>query len=138
MTQPTDHRRNTFSSLDFTFWVQKHIGDDFVENVQVDASNPDPNTFSISELVQWGAAQVGVFIPDGADNQIAYAEARQRLLPPADALRKRGAILWTPGTMTISLGMGRTIEGVNGKVALVRGADPSRFQKAALIPGVRY
>lgn len=132
----SDNMRDTFSSHDFVFWVLSQIGGNFVFDAQFSPTN-DPNQFNIAELVQWGCKQVGVFIPATADEQIAYAESKQRLISIEDAKRKRGAILWLPGQVAISIGGQRTIESVNGKVGLVR-RTTTAFEKAAQLPGVNY
>lgn len=130
--------RDTFSSLDFTYWVQLQIGDRYNEFADLSNAATDPNEFSMSELVRWASSQVGVFMPKGADQQIEYAESKNRLIPVEDGLTLRGAVLWYPSFIVISLGMGRTIEAVDGRVGLVRNASAGRFSKAAKIPGVRY
>lgn len=130
--------RDTFSALDFMTWVLINIGNQWAPATEVDITAGDPTAFDTSELVAWGAGQVGVYIPRGANAQIAYAEERERLIPVDMGVRLRGAILWTPGRMAISLGMRRTIESANGRVSIVRNVTASRFEKAAKIPGVKY
>ena len=54
------------------------------------------------------------------------------------AIRTRGALLWHPGHIAISLGNGRTIEAANPSAGVVSYGARGRFQAGALIPGMRY
>lgn len=131
-------RRGTRLSADFVYWVQKQIGNRYTTGTQVNLGSFDPNRFDGAELVQWGAAQVGVYVPEGSDAIIEYCEANGTIVSMDRAERFRGAILWRKGYMGISLGNGQVIEAVNGKVGIRKGNPSSRYERAAFIPGLKY
>lgn len=89
--------------------------------------------------MQWAAHQAGVSVPDGTMNQLPYFRQKGTAVSVDQALRTRGALLFRPGHVAISLGDGRTIEargrdyGVNIFSAQGRG-----WTAGALIPGLKY
>jgi cell wall-associated NlpC family hydrolase len=131
-------RRGTRLSADFVYWVQKQIGNRYVAGTQVNLGSFDPGTFDGAELVQWGAAQVGVYLPEGANAIIEYCEANGSIVSLDRAERFRGAIFWRNNYMGISLGNGQVIEQVSGRVGIRKGNPSSRYERAAFIPGVKY
>lgn len=123
-------------------FVQKALaqrGDRYVFGAETNLNDPNPDTFDCSELVQWAAHQAGVSVPDGTMNQVPYFRQKGTEISVAQALRTRGALLYRPGHVAISLGDGRTIEargrayGVNIFPANGRG-----WTSGALIPGLKY
>lgn len=123
-------------------FVQKALaqrGDRYVFGAEVNLNDPNPNTFDCSELVQWAAHQAGVTVPDGTMNQVPFFRQKGTEISVDKALRTRGALLFRPGHVAISLGDGRTIEargrayGVNIFSAQGRG-----WTSGALIPGLKY
>jgi hypothetical protein len=80
-----------------------------------------------------------VKVPDGTMNQLPFFRQKGTQISVDQALRTRGALLFRPGHVAISLGDGRTIEargrnyGVNIFPANGRG-----WTAGALIPGLKY
>lgn len=118
----------------FVKYALEQAGDRYTFGAEARASDPDPDAFDCSELVEWAAARAGVTFVDGSGNQIARAKA----VPLDQGIRTRGALLWTPGHIAISLGNGRTIEARGRKYGVTEAAAAGRFRKAGLIPGLRY
>jgi cell wall-associated NlpC family hydrolase len=123
-------------------FVQKALaqrGDRYVFGAEVKLNDKNPDTFDCSELVQWAAHQAGVTVPDGTMNQVPFFRQKGTQISVDQALRTRGALLFRPGHVAISLGDGRTIEakgrnyGVNVFSAHGRG-----WTSGALIPGLKY
>lgn len=109
-------------------------GTRYVYGAEASASDADPDAFDCSELVEWACARAGVRFVDGSSNQIA----RCRPISVAQGIRTRGALLWHPGHIAISLGDGRTIEASNRRYPVRTISAGGRFRKAGLIPGLRY
>lgn len=123
-------------------FVQKALaqrGDRYIFGTETNLNDPNPKAFDCSELVQWAAHQAGVSVPDGTMNQLPYFRQKGTTVSVDQALRTRGALLFRPGHVAISLGDGRTIEargrdyGVNIFSAQGRG-----WTAGALIPGLKY
>lgn len=112
----------------------RQAGDRYVWAAEASPSDPDPDAFDCSELVQWAAARVGVRFVDGSSAQIAAC----RSISVAQAIRTRGALLHHPGHIAISLGNGRTIEAANSRVGVVSYSAAGRFTRGGLIPGIAY
>lgn len=130
-------RRGTKSALDFTMFCLQQAGDRYVFGAEASLSDPDPDVWDCSELIQWAAHQVGVNFPDGSSNQIAAS----RRISVSDAIRTRGAVLYKPGHIAVSLGNGRTIEALNpgyGVVSMSATARSFNWTAGGLIPGMRY
>jgi len=87
-----------------------------------------------SELVQWAAARAGVKVPDGSSAQRSFCKK----VTVEKAINTRGALLFHPGHVAISLGNGRTIEAANSRVGVVSYSARGRFEAGGLIPGMHY
>ena len=124
-----DRRASTFVKL-----ALAQAGDRYIWGAEASSSNPNPSAFDCSELVEWASRRAGVPFVDGSSNQIA----RARPISLSQAIRTRGAILWHPGHIAISLGNGRTIEAANSRVGVVSYSASGRFSRGGLIPGMRY
>ena len=126
------------------------VGDPYVFGHNVDLADQDPEAFDCSELVEWAAHQAGVQVQDGTWNQYLQMESQGALAGVDEAIRTRGALLFsfseTPTAgggrpsqahVAISLGDGRIIEAANpGRGVVISAADPDRFTHAAVIPGL--
>lgn len=129
------------SAYDFVNLCLAQAGDAYVYGAEASTSDADPDAFDCSELIQWAAARVGCFMPDGSSNQIAHMRAKGTTISVAEGLRTRGAVLWVPGHVAVSLGGGRgTIEAANRQYGVrVFSSDRSfNWQAAGRIPGMRY
>lgn len=130
------------SALAFAARALAQAGDRYVYGAEVSLSDPNPSVFDCSELVQWAAAQVGGYMPDGSSNQAAYTASKHTDLPVETAIRTRGALLFASGHVAISLGDGRTIEALNSsygvRVMNARGRQTVTWYKGARVPGLRY
>lgn len=109
-------------------------GDRYVYGAEAKATDPNPDAFDCSELVEWAAARVGVKFPDGTDAQLKAVKR----INVDQALRIRGALLFHPGHVAISLGDGRTIEAAGRKYGVRSMSAGNRFTAAGLIPSLRY
>jgi cell wall-associated NlpC family hydrolase len=124
------------------------VGDPYVWNANAVFSDPDPDSFDCSELVEWAAHRAGVKISDGTWLQYLELQEADALTTVDHAIQTRGALLFhfsqapTPGGgrpsqahVAISLGDGRIVEAAGDEVQISR-ADPDRFNYAAVIPGL--
>jgi cell wall-associated NlpC family hydrolase len=123
-------------------FVQKALaqnGDRYVFGAETNLNDPNPNTFDCSELVQWAAHQAGVTVPDGTMNQVPFFRQKGTEISVDKALRTRGALLFRPGHVAISLGDGRTIEAKGSAYGVnVFSAQGRGWTSGALIPGLKY
>lgn len=116
-------------------------GDRYIYGAEASASDANPSAFDCSELVEWATRRAGGFIPDGSTNQINYCASKGTVISVERAIAVRGALLWKPGHIAISLGNGSTIEAVNSAygVRVMSATNRSfRWSKGALVPGLRY
>lgn len=121
------------SSLDFTRLCLEQARDAAILTERVVAGD------DCSELVEWAADVVGCFMPPDPDDQMAYMTRKGTTLEPAAALRTRGALLWRPGTVAVSLGAGRgTIEAVNGEYGIRPTVDTAGWISGGRVPGMTY
>lgn len=82
-------------------------GKRYVYGAEAAKTDPDPRAFDCSELIEWAAARAGIpGVPDGSEAQIASCD----LISVDTAISTRGALLYAPGHIAISLGNGSTIE----------------------------
>lgn len=88
-------------------------GKPYTLGAEANFSDPDPPKFDCSELVEWAAARLGVWVPDGSWNQYEYVDE----VSVEDGFRIPGALLfrgvpWSPGRdhVAVSLGNFKTIE----------------------------
>jgi cell wall-associated NlpC family hydrolase len=109
-------------------------GDRYLYGAEASASDADPSAFDCSELVEWALARLGIKYPDGSAAQIGAAKA----ISVEQAIKTRGALLYHPGHIAISLGNGRTIEAANSRTGVVSNGTAGRFTKGGLVPGLTY
>jgi hypothetical protein len=109
-------------------------GDRYVYGAEASSSDPDPDAFDCSELVEWATKRAGGSIPDGSSNQLAAVKR----ISVAQGKRTRGALLFHPGHVAISLGDGRTIEAMNRRYGVRKGEAGNRFSAAGLIRTLDY
>ncbi len=122
-------------------------GDSYVFGGEAPVSDPDPEVFDCSELVQWAGGRMGVELPDGSWLQYLELERQGALIPVEEAVHTPGALLFsfdrepTPGGgrpgsahVAISLGDGNTIEARGTEYGVGTWETGDRFQYAAVIP----
>jgi len=126
------------TASDFVSHALAQQGDRYVYGAETRSSDPNPNTFDCSELVEWAAARTGVSVPDGSANQQDFVRRHGTQIPVSQALRTRGALLFRPGHVAISLGDGRTIEARGRSYGVGIFSAQGRFTSAGLVPGMRY
>ncbi|MCP3104051.1 peptidoglycan-binding protein [Myxococcus sp. K15C18031901] len=123
-------------------FVQKALaqaGDKYIFGAETRLDDPNPKAFDCSELVEWAAAQAGVHMPDGTMNQVPYCKQKGTTLSVAEALKTRGALLFKPGHVAISLGDGRTIEAKGSAYGVgIFSAKGRGWTSGALVPGLKY
>lgn len=129
---------------DFVRICLQQAGDRYVYGAEAAASNPDPDAFDCSELVEWACARVGVPFPDGSTYQEDACRRAGQIISVPKAVKTQGALLFRhrgeQQHVAVSLGNGSTIEargaayGV-GSFDAVRGRD---WTAAGLIPGMVY
>lgn len=112
----------------------RQAGKAYVFGAEASPSDASPSAFDCSELVEWASRRAGVYIPDGSSAQIAFCKS----ISVEQAIKTRGALLWHPGHIAISLGNGRTIEAANPGFGVGSITAYGRFQRGGLIPGMRY
>lgn len=139
------------SALDFVSFCLSQVGDKYVYGAEVPLDDPDPKAhglaFDCSELTQWAAARTGVTLPDGSSNQLAFCQSHHTMISLDVAAKTRGALLFHPGHVAVSLGDGlRTVEAMGAQYGVLEGdfnqvsngRAVSRFSSAAKVPGLVY
>ena len=129
--------------------AQRQADDRYVFGIEARKDDADPDAFDCSELVEWAAAQAGVEVPDGASAQYLWLKEQRLLIPPEEAARTPGALLFSFSTeprpgggrpssahVAISLGDGTTIEARGRRYGVGTWDVGDRFTYAAVIPGI--
>jgi peptidoglycan hydrolase-like protein with peptidoglycan-binding domain len=116
-------------------------------NKEVGADDTDPDHFDCSELLEWACRQLKVDppLPDWSTAQIEHCEQDfPRSVSQAKSIRA-ALLYWdNPGEgmnhVALSLGDGEHMVDANGTFdrVCVRKIDDVPFQRAGLIPGIRY
>lgn len=128
---------------DFVKLCMAQRGDRYVFGAEASFSDPDPERFDCSELVQWALGRLDVPFVDGSFNQEQFCASRGTLISVERGIATFGALLFRtpgkPGHVAVSRGDGTTIEargrayGVN-----VFSASGRPWTHAARIPGISY
>lgn len=119
----------------FVALALQQAGKRYVFGAEAKPSDPNPRAFDCSELVEWCAARVGINprVPDGSSAQKAHCKP----ISVAQAAKTKGALLFVPGHVAISLGNGKTIEAMNPSAGVRQGNVGNRFRSGGLIPGAQ-
>lgn len=119
----------------FVALALKQAGKKYVFGAEANPSDPNPRAFDCSELVEWCASQVGISpkVPDGSGAQKAHCTP----ISVAEAAKTKGALLFIPGHVAISLGNGKTIEAMNPSSGIKQGTVGNRFKTGGRIPGAQ-
>lgn len=125
-----DSQIDRFVSLALT-----QAGKKYVFGAEASPSDPNPRAFDCSELVEWCASRVGISpkMPDGSSAQKAHCKG----ISVTQAINTKGALLFLPGHVAISLGNGKTIEAMNPSNGVRQGTASGRFSSGGLIPGAQ-
>lgn len=107
----------------------------YVYGAEASTSDATPSALDCSELVQWALGRIGVPFVDGSSAQ--YGASRK--ISVAQAMATRGALLWKPGHIGISMGNGQSVEARNPSdgVGIFRAADIA-WAGGGLVPGLAY
>lgn len=118
----------------------QQAGKRYVFGAEAAASNPNPAAFDCSELVEWAASRAGISpkVPDGSAAQQAHCRSHGTLISVSAAVNTKGALLFQPGHVAISLGNGKTIEAMNPSAGVRQGnANGRGWSSAGKIPGAQ-
>lgn len=118
----------------------QQAGKSYVFGAEASPSEPNPRAFDCSELVEWACARVGVSprFPDGTDAQEAHCRRNGTIISVSAAINTKGALLFQPGHVAVSLGNGTTIEAMNPSRGVTKGnANGRGWTVGARIPGAR-
>lgn len=124
----------------FVALALQQAGKRYVFGAEASTSDPNPRAFDCSELVEWAAARVGISprMPDGSANQLAHCRSKGTIISVDQAIKTKGALLFMPGHVAISLGSGKTIEAMNPSNGVRQGnANGRRWTAGARIPGAQ-
>jgi cell wall-associated NlpC family hydrolase len=130
-------------AADFVALCLRQKGDRYVFGAEVKFSDPDPDVFDCSELIEWALNRMSVLFPDGSWNQERYCRDRNTIVPYTRAVRTQGALLFrhrgNDGHVAVSLGNGSTIE-ARGKAYGVNVFHTANrvWTAAALVPDLKY
>jgi cell wall-associated NlpC family hydrolase len=124
----------------FVALALQQAGKRYVFGAEAAASDPNPRAFDCSELVEWSAARVGISpkVPDGSAAQLAHCKSKGTLISVQQGITTKGALLFMPGHVAISLGNGKTIEAMNPSAGVKQGNANNRgWTAAGRIPGAQ-
>lgn len=133
--------KGTRTASAFVAFAQSQKGKRYVYGAHPDPSNPNPDSFDCSSLVQWAAAQVGIKVPRTSGAQLGACDE----ITIEEAAQTRGALIFRNGAgeeghVVISLGDGRsTIEARGAAYGVVSAPISGRgFDTGGLIRGMTY
>lgn len=124
----------------FVSLALQQAGDRYSFGAEASPSDPNPRAFDCSELVEWAAARAGISprLPDGSAAQRSHCERQRTMISIANARKTKGALLFMPGHVAISLGNGKTIEAMNPSNGVRQGNfDRRGWTAAAKVPGAK-
>lgn len=92
-----------------------------------------------SELVQWSCERVGINgCPRTSEQQQSWCSSAGTLISVQQGINTKGALLFQPGHVAISLGNGKTIEAMNEQYGVRQGnANGRGWTAAGKIPGAQ-
>jgi cell wall-associated NlpC family hydrolase len=123
----------------FVALALQQAGDSYVYGATPAGGDADPRAFDCSSLVQWAAGRVGISgVPRTTDTQEAHCRANGTLISVADGIGLKGALLFHPNHVAISLGNGRTIEAMNDQAGVLQAnANGRGWTVAGKLPGAQ-
>lgn len=126
---------------DFVAIASQQAGDAYVWGAETSPSDPDPDAFDCSELVQWALFRIGLPWVDGSWIQEAACRNAGLATNVPEAIRTPGALLFLGSPVhhvAISRGDGSTIEARGRRWGTNIFSAVGRFSRAGLIPGLHY
>lgn len=124
----------------FVSTALKQAGKRYVWGAEASPSDPNPRAFDCSELVQYAASRAGIrpAVPDGSANQLSHCRRHGTTVSVNNGINTKGALLFQPGHVAISLGNGKTIEAMNPSQGVRQGNAKGRsWSAAARVPGAK-
>lgn len=124
----------------FVALALQQTGKRYVFGAEAAPSDPNPRSFDCSELVEWAAARAGISpkVPDGSAAQLAHCRSKGTTVSVQAGITTKGALLFMPGHVAISLGNGKTIEAMNPSAGVRQGNANNRgWTAAGRIPGAQ-
>lgn len=123
----------------FVALALQQAGKRYVFGAEAAPSDPNPKAFDCSELVEWAVARAGIpAVPDGSAAQLAHCRTKGTLITVGQGIGTKGALLFMPGHVAISLGDGKTIEAMNPSNGVRQGTATGRgWTAAGTIPGAK-
>jgi cell wall-associated NlpC family hydrolase len=117
----------------------QQAGKSYVYGATPPTSDPNPRAFDCSSLVQWAAVRVGIPDPTRTTyTQEAKIRSAGRIISVQQAINTKGALLFQPGHVAISLGNGKTIEAMNSSQGVRQGNAAGRgFTAGGLLVGAQ-
>ena len=122
------------SPEEFVKHAMSQIGTRYVLGDKAGQSSTDPKTIDCSGLVRWAAQRAGGNIPDGSWHQ----NKAMKKMPLSEAIDTRGALLYKPGHIAISLGNGLAVEAQPGMGVVVLPAVGRGWTSGGKVPGLNY
>lgn len=117
----------------------QQVGKQYIYGAEASPSEVNPRAFDCSELIEWACARANVSpkFPDGTDAQEAHCRRSGTIITVQQAINTKGALLFQPGHVALSLGTGSTVEAMNEQRGVTKGnANGRGFTVGATIPGV--
>lgn len=123
----------------FVALALKQAGKRYVFGAYASPNNPNPTAFDCSELVQWCCERVGIKgCPRTSTEQRNWVAQHHTGISIAAGIHTKGALLFHPGHVAISLGNGRTIEAMDARDGVRQGnANGRPWTAAGRIPGAK-
>ncbi len=140
-------------AADFVQLCLKQTGDRYIFGQETSISDPDPDAFDCSELIQWAGGRLGIAptVPDGSWLQARHCSNHHTLCPVDEGIDTQGALLFRfsgdpfsggrpeSAHVAVSLGNGNTIEARGRRWGVGSFATAGRtWTHAGRIPGVTY
>lgn len=123
----------------FVALALQQAGKNYVYGATPPTSDPNPRAFDCSSLVQWAAIRCGIPDPTRTTyTQEAKIRGAGRIISVQQAINTKGALLFQPGHVAISLGNGKTIEAMNSSQGVRQGNASGRgFTAGGLLVGAQ-
>lgn len=130
---------------EFVHLCMAQRGDKYIFGSEATPTDPSPEAFDCSELVEWASRHLHVEMVDGSMNQRAFCQNKGTMISLAKARSTRGALLFRDisvtgvGHVAVSLGNGFTIEARGSSYGVGKFPFDNRgWTEAAHHPGFSY